>query len=319
MSIPEENNQDLNGYQQPEQQPQQPAPQPEQPQQPYYQQPEQQPQQPYYQQPAQQPQQPYYQQPAQQPQQPYYQQPAQPQPVMVTPASEGEKNAYFKSAGSVLMLVVAIIATVGLVISLISNILSLNIFGIIGMVFSILITVGMWIAWSNAKKKKLNTTGIKLIRIPYLIQFIFVCIGFALTFIGLILLLIGSDALGSIIGIEGVGEAATLILVFTLIEQLIPFILECIIFASLNKTLKVAQAINSNTSVAGQKAGKALGIILIVAAVINIIFGIVGIILNPLTGIFGLISTLFTAVYMIIGAVILLGFAKNLNAAHGQI
>lgn len=307
MSIPEENNQDSNGYEQPAQ-PQQPAPQPEQPQQPYYQQPAQ-------------PQQPYYQQPAQQPQQPYYQQPVapQPQPVMVIPASEGEKNAYFKSAGSVLMLIVAIIATVGLVISLISNILTLNIFGIIGMVFSILITVGMWIAWANAKKKKLNTTGIKLIRIPYLIQFIFAVIGFALTFIGLILIMIGSDALGSIIGVEGLGKLGIPILVFTLIQQLIPFVLECVVFALLNKTLKVAQTINSNLSVAGQSAGKGLGIILIIAAAIDIIFGIVGIILNPLTGIFSLISTLFQAAYMIIGAVIALGFAKNLNAAHGQI
>ena len=68
----------------------------------------------------------------------------------------------------------------------------------------------------------------------------------------------------------------------------------------------------------GQKAGKALGIILIIYAAINVILGIVGLIVNPLTGIMSLITTFIQAAYWIVGAVILLGFAKNLNIAHGN-
>lgn len=244
------------------------------------------------------------------------------QPVAAATATEQEKSAFFKSAGSVLMLVVCIIATVSVVFAIISQILSFNIlniiFALIGSVLGILIIVGMWMAWSNSKKKTLNPTAIKLIRIPYIIQFIFACIGFGATFITTILAMIGTGVVGEASGATGEAALGIGILIFTLIATAIPFVFTCVIFASLNKTLKVAQNINENRSAMGQKAGKALGIILIIYAAINVILGIVGLIVNPLTGIRSLITTFIQAAYWIVGAVILLGFAKNLNIAHGN-
>ena len=243
------------------------------------------------------------------------------QPVAAATATEQEKSAFFKSAGSVLMLVVCIIATVSVVFAIISQILSFNIlniiFALIGSVLGILIIVGMWMAWSNSKKKTLNPTAIKLIRIPYIIQFIFACIGFGATPVP-ILAMIGTGVVGEASGATGEAALGIGILIFTLIATAIPFVFTCVIFASLNKTLKVAQNINENRSAMGQKAGKALGIILIIYAAINVILGIVGLIVNPLTGIMSLITTFIQAAYWIVGAVILLGFAKNLNIAHGN-
>ena len=253
-------------------------------------------------------------------QQPNYA-PQQPQPVMVMPASEQEKTAFFKSAGSVLMLVVSIIATISIVFGIIAPLLSFNligfIFALIGSVLSILILVGMWMAWANAKKNQLNLTAIKLIRIPYIIQFVFAVIGFAVMFILGLMAILAAGGIGSATGNEAEATVAIGDLAFALIQLAILFIFKCIIFASLNKTLKAAQNINGNLSAMGLKAGKALGIILIIAAAINIILGIVNVILNPLT-VMTLISTIFEAIYWIIGAVVLLGFAKNLNIAHGQ-
>lgn len=247
--------------------------------------------------------------------------PQAPQATAAAPATEAEKNAYFKSAGSVLMLVVCIIATLSLIFGIIAPLLQFAVltfvFGLIGSILTILILVGMWIAWSNAKKKTLNTTGIKLIRIPYIIQFIFMVIGSAVTIITTILAMTSVGVAGEVTDTEGAAAVGIGALAIVLLQALIPFIFNCIIFASLNKTLKVAQSINNNNAVPGQKAGKALGIVLIISAVIDIILGIVGVIFNPLS-IMSLISTIFTAAYMIIGAIILLGFAKNLNAAHGQ-
>ena len=253
-------------------------------------------------------------------QQPNYA-PQQPQPVMVMPASEQEKTAFFKSAGSVLMLVVSIIATISIVFGIIAPLLSFNligfIFALIGSVLSILILVGMWMAWANAKKNQLNLTAIKLIRIPYIIQFVFAVIGFSVMLILGLIAILAAGGIGSATGNEAEATVAIGDLAFALIQLAILFIFKCIIFASLNKTLKAAQNINGNLSAMGLKAGKALGIILIIAAAINIILGIVNVILNPLT-VMTLISTIFEAIYWIIGAVVLLGFAKNLNIAHGQ-
>lgn len=313
-----ENGQNGGQPQQPQQAPQQPYQQPQQPnyqqapQQPYYQQP---PQQPY-----QQPQQPYYQQP---PQQPYYPpQPQQPQqPVPPQPATEAEKNAYFKSVGSILMLIVCIVGTLSFVIDIVAPLLSFKIvsfiFGLVGGILGLLIVIGMWICWGCARSKKLNAGGLKLIRIPYIIQFVFCVIGFVVDLI--VNVIIGGFAavLGSSTG-SGAVEGVTIgVCVFMLLQVLVPFIFDCIVFSSLNKTLKVAQTINNNYTVAGQKASKTLGIVLIIAAAIQLILGVVGLIVSPLTGIGGLLTGIFSAAYWIIGALILLGFAKNLNSAHG--
>lgn len=223
-----------------------------------------QPQQPYGQQPNyQQPPQPYgYQQPPQQPygQQPYYQQPPQQviimnnQPAAPAKASPAEKDAAFSAASSIFMLILCIVWTVNLITGLAGKIITLNIGGILLYVLEILIVIGIWITYANARKKKLSSTGISLIRVPYVIQFVFVVFGF-------------------------IGNIAIWIITFnvlSLIFGILTFIFQCICFSSVNKSLKLARDINQDRSVAGRKAGSFAAIMMIIFAVLQLISEIIG-------------------------------------------
>lgn len=315
--------QQQNANQQPQQpqqpyygQPQQPYyGQPQQPQQPYYGQPQQpyygqqQPQQPYYGQP-QQPQQPYY----GQPQQPYYQPQPQPQPVVAMPASEGEKDAFFGPASSIFMLIFCIIATINLISGLTSDILSLNIGGIVLVVLDILIVVGLWVTFANAKKRKQKAGGIKLVKVPFVIQFIFSIF----TFVGNIVVWI-----------------LTLNLL-SLATGIISFIFSCIYFGSVKKTLNLAIDINNNVSVRGKKAGTFAAIVMIINAAFALIKDIIGYvtldaildalpseleILKSLLGGGGILSLVVAGIAFVAaisGAIVILNFGKKLKQVNGH-
>lgn len=308
--------------------------QPQQPQQPsygYQQQPpygyQQQPQQQpygYQQQPQQppygyqqQPQQPYGYQQQPQPQQPYY---AAPQPaaapVVVAPvsASPAEKDAAFSSASTIFMLILCIVYTINLVTGLVGKIITLDIGGLLLYVLEILIVVGIWITFANAKKKKLSSTGISLIRVPYIIQFVFAVLGFA----GNLLIWIFT------------------LNIISLIIGLITFIFQCICFSSVNKTLKLARDINQNKSVIGRKAGSFAAIVMIIYAVLNLISEIVGYItlaaisaalegtafawLGSLIGGGGIMVIVVAVVAFlasISGAIVMLQFGKKIKVING--
>jgi hypothetical protein len=135
---------------------------------------------------------------------------------------------------------------------LIGNILSINIGGIIGEVFDILMVAGAWLVYVNGRKRKLSTTGISLIRIPYVISFIFTTITSVFTIIANIVTLN----------------------VFSFLSNLILLIVRCIFFSSINNTLKMARDVNRDQTVIGRKAGSFAAIITIVFAVFNLISSI---------------------------------------------
>lgn len=166
-------------------------------------------------------------------------------PVRPDNASPGEKDAYFSTASSVWMLIACIVVTINIVSALLENF----IIGIIDTILNLLIVIGFWMVFANAKKKNLKTTGINLIKIPYIIQFVFLVLGF-------------------------IGNIFLWVLIFnpfSLISGILSFIFQCICFASVKKTLDLALRINENKSAAGMKAGVFAGVVMIITAVLTLI------------------------------------------------
>lgn len=304
-----------NGYQQVP--PQQPYGYQQAPQQPYgYQQVP--PQQPYGYQQA--PQQPYGYQQA--PQQPYGYQPAPQQPVApaapaAIPASPAEKDAFFKSASSIFMLIFAIISSVNLVASLTGDVLTLNIGGFITLILDILMVVGLWVTFIKAKGQKLSTAGLKLIKIPYTINFV--------------LSVIGSAVMLILYGIT--------LQVITLLTSIVSFVFMIICFSSIKKTLVVALDINENKSVREKKAGSFAAIVWIIQAVIALLqtivsyltltaliaalgeMGVPSDIVGMLAGSTGAITFIVAGVSFltsISGAIVILDFNKRLKNSKQQ-
>ncbi len=276
-----------------------------------------QPQQPYAQQPYGQPQQPYG-----QPQQPY----AQPQQVVyVAPpmpsgpakATVEEKEAAFSAAGSIFMLILCIIGTINLITGLIGDIISLNIGGLLLFVLDILIVIGMWITFANAKRKKLSTKGISLIRVPYIIQFVFS----VFSFVGnLVVWFITLNVISLVVGI-------------------ISFIISCVCFASVKNMLNLARSINGDLSVTGKKAGIAAAVIMIISASITFLQSVVSYLtmaaitellkskgapefLVSLLGGGGIMVLVVAAVTFLVGicgAIVMIKFSKALKKAHGEV
>ncbi|MCM1233850.1 MAG: hypothetical protein NC489_27390 [Ruminococcus flavefaciens] len=247
------------------------------------------------------------------PQQPYY---APPPPVAV-PASPAEKTAAFNSGGSVLMLILCIVSTINLGTILLDDILSFNISGLLLYILDILIIVGTWMTYACSRKNKLTSTGISLIRIPYIIQFVFSVLTF-------------------------VGNIPFWVFTFNIISffiNTITFIFECICFASVNKTLSVAQDINNNKTVAGRRASIFAAVSMIIFATLRLVKEIVGyLIVNTIKaavseskilsflvslvlgggGTATLVVAGVTFAFGILGAVVILIFAKKLKQAHGE-
>lgn len=258
----------------------------------------------------------------------YYQQPNgyyQPQPQVVVvqqaapapKATPAEKEAYFGPVSSIFMLIFCIVSTLNLVTSLIGNIISFDISGILLMVLDILIVIGLWIAYANAKKKNLTTKGISLVRVPYVIQFIFSCF----TFVGeLVISIITLNILG-------------------LLLDILSFVFTCICFSSVNKTLLLAADINKDLPVAGRKAGSFAAIVMIISASLTLIKEIVSYItlaallavvgselpaLEPLLnmlaggGTMTIVSAVVTFIVSISAAIVILQFGKKVKEAHSM-
>lgn len=255
-------------------------------------------------------------------QQPYQQQPYQ-QPIYVVnqpavpqklPASPEAKEASFSAGSSIFMLILCIVGTLNLISSLVGKVISLNIGGLLLYVLEILIVVGMWITFANAKKKKLSTKGISLIKVPYIIQFVFS----VFSFVGnLILWFLTLNIIKLVIGT-------------------ITFIINCICFSSINKTLQLAYDINCDKSVANRKAGVFSAVIMIISAAFTLISDIVGyvtieaikealanlgvpkIIMTLLAGggVMTIVVAAVTFVVGISGAIVMLQFGKKVKEAN---
>lgn len=172
-----------------------------------------------------------------------------PRPAMPTPASEGEKQAYFSTAGGPWMLVSGILFTLNLITYFIANLF----LGIVESVLMLIMAIGFWITYANGKKQELSTTGLNLIRVPYIIQFVLSAIGFV---VSLILWIIFYNILSLLLDITN-------------------FVLQCICFAAIMETLGMGLKINQNKSVTDKKAGKFAGIIIIITALITFLSAII--------------------------------------------
>ncbi len=198
--------------------------------------------------------QPNYQQPNYQPvyQQPVYvQQPVyiqQPAPAQPQHATEAEKHALFSTTGGIWMLIACIVLTVNIGTTLIDSILSLNFSGFVGILLDVLIVIGFWITFAGGRRKAFSPAGISLIKVPFIIQFVFSVLTFA-----------GNAVLWGI----------TLNFI-SLVVGIITFVFHCIYFSSIKKTLNMAGRINRNKSVAGQKAGIFAAVMMIISAALTL-------------------------------------------------
>lgn len=211
------------------------------------------------------------------------------------------------------MLILCIVGSVKLIPTLIGDIMSVNIKGLLLYVLDILILVGMWVTFANAKKQKLSAKGIKLIKVPYIIQFVFYVLSFA---VNLVVWFFSLRIISLVIGI-------------------ITFVITCITFASVKKTLKLAQDINNDKSVVGRKASKAAAVIMIISAAFTLIGDIIDYVMIEAIkesigsklpkfilsligggGVAALISAIVTFFVGILGAIVILQFAKKVKAAN---
>ena len=226
-------------------------------------------------------------------------------------ASPAEKEAFTSTTRGIWMLIAAIVLTINLFTGLISNVLSLNIFGILSLVLDILIVVGFWVLFANGRKNKTSSTGINLIRVPYIILFVFEVISFVLHLViwGMTLNIIG------------------------LVFGILSFVFTCICFASVKKTLDMGLLISRNHSVAGRKAGIFAAVVMIISASISLIqsivsYAVVAVVSKELTGplatlgnlingggIMSLVAAVFSFIASISVAIVLLMFAKKIKKA----
>ncbi len=215
------------------------------------------------------------------------------------------------------MLILCIVGTLNLITGLIGDILSLNIGGLLLFVLDILIVVGMWITFANAKKKKQSSKGLSLIRVPYIIQFVFS----VFTFVGnLVVWIFTFNILSLIIGI-------------------ISFVLSCVCFASVKNMLNLAISVNRDLTVAGRKAGVAAAVIMIISAAFTFTESIVSFLtleaikavledaglpafITSLLGGGGVLTLVVAAVTFLVGicgALVMIKYGKGLKKARGEV
>lgn len=207
------------------------------------------------------------------------------------------------------MLIFAIVST----LNLIASVFSLS--GIGNFIFNVLMVIGMWITFANAKKEKLSTSGLSLIRVPYTIKFVFHVIGFSFS---VILYLVALN-------------------IFGLIGGIITFVFSCICYSSIKKTLVVATTINKDRTVIGKKVGIFAAVVMIINASFSLISSITSDIFSTLSSLLELIGeeeteeikAVFDALHnisivvsivaflaSISGALVILQFAKRIKKAH---
>ncbi len=233
------------------------------------------------------------------------------------PATEGVKNAYYSAAGSNRMLVACIAVTADFVISAIYYML----IGILSTIFLLMLTIGFWITYANAKNRKLKSFGIRLLRFGYVEIF-----GFA----------IGFTYMGGVIL-----WAMTANIALVVMETAWLFII-CISYSRVIKMLNMGKYINANKAVAETHGSAAILLIIGAAAtfairimrflyqntlesintgndktlkttlrlVIQFIFGS--------DNIMGIVAAAFSLCASICAATVLMAFNKNLKEEFGS-
>lgn len=239
-----------------------------------------------------------------------------PQNLAQSGASNAEKEAVFSASGSIIMLILAFIGICSLAYEIISRFVALDFYGllanVVNYVLELLIVIGFFLAFSHGRKKVLKSNGITLIRVPYMILFYFG-----------IFVFVGS-IVWSVLSENYVRLAISCVV----------FVFNCICFASVNKTLKVARDINWNVSTYGKRAGTFAAIMLIIFSIMSFASVIVnyfvvggetysGLLSKFLEGAFdvkvtSVIVAAITFLISIIAAGNMLNFAKKIKRAHGE-
>lgn len=242
-----------------------------------------------------------------------------------------EQEALFKTGGSVLMLVLCIVTTVQLVMSLASNLPS----SILSNILPILVTIGLWLIYLSCRNGETKTTGIQLVRIPFIISFVVMIVLYILVVIVMLLALagvMGSDAEGVIVA------SLAIVLVFCIAVLVFLFIY----FRSINGCLKAGLAIMNGEHIESKISGKFAAVIMIISAVVSFLPGfVIGIIsvsgvsligdmlayigmaeftsliedLLAGYGVMSIISSLATLAYQLIAAVLIFQFVGNVKKA----
>ncbi len=218
------------------------------------------------------------------PQQPYAPpQAPQPQPAYYIPsnliATEAQKEAVFKTAGGVVMLLLAIGLSINLAVSLFVS-FPFSIFSCILPLFTV---IGVWILYANARKKQFNTTGIKFIKVPFIIQFVLSMIGMAFAIIIVVIMFIalfaagaaGAGAAGSAAEGETVANTVTIasamsiVFIPILIALIISLVFQILYFNSINGCLNDGLMIMRNNNPARKAPGMFAAVLIFISAALS--------------------------------------------------
>lgn len=262
-------------------------------------------------------------------------------------ASDEAKEALFGATSSIWMLIASIVVTLNLIALVVDIVTSRSLGNFLEVLFALLTTIGFWITYSAGKKKQLSPKGITLIKVPFVIQFVFEVIAFAGVIILLGLLLLGSAfASGLASQMSSSSGSATAgitsgILIIAVAVVIVVFVVKCMYFSSVNKTLNIGLDISKDRSVAGRKAGLFAPVVMIISALCTFglslasylltatITSVASSILGELGGNFGfltsmiaranaftLVAAIVTFIASISSAVVMIIFRNKLKAAN---
>lgn len=164
------------------------------------------------------------------------------------PATDAEKNAVFSSAGGVAMIFFAIFLSASAFFCFLDGLATVNVFGLFVSLCKAAAAVGVWLTFVSAKRRKLFSKGLTLVRIPFVFTFAFTLIGTALH--------------------------VTMYVVYSFeflpfLFDLMKFILNIIYFVSVDRLLRAGVSIEKDVSVRGKISGSFTAIATVIFALIS--------------------------------------------------
>ena len=185
----------------------------------------------------------------------------QPQPVQTAQpvtnaatATPAELEALISTQSSRMMLLACILFMVNLILSIAFNVLNRNLVWIYPLICDAIILTGMWLTYSNGKKRVLARTGITLMKIPYTVGFVFEVIKFAISIYVCIYM---TDVLN-------------------LFLSGLSFVFCCACFATVYRALSIAGDISRNKATGRRTEGTFAAVCIIVFAALTLFSAVAG-------------------------------------------
>lgn len=170
------------------------------------------------------------------------------EPKRPVAASQAERVALVRSESCAWMLIACILCTVSVLLTLLYDVFALNVLGLFPLIIDVLVLTGLWLTFANGKRRILSSAGIKLVKFPFTIAFVFNVIKFAFVIYVWIYMMN----------------------VLNLFLSVLSFVFYCACFASIYRVLGIAGEINRNRSAGGRFAGAFAGVCLIVYAMLSL-------------------------------------------------